>query len=299
MLHSTMSTSLPAEPYSTLRLVASCPDRIGVVAEVATFIADWGASIIEADQYEDHSSGTFFMRYVFNLPASRGTEEGLSKAFKPVAEKLQMQWRVADTARRKRAVILVSKIDHCLAYLLHRWKVGDLHCEIPCIISNHETMREMAGWYKVPFQHIPVPNAKQEKQKAFKTISKMIGNAKADVIVLARYMQIFPEWLCEQYRHRIINIHHSFLPSFVGARPYHQAVERGVKLIGATCHYVTEELDAGPIIEQDVIRVRHHDSIDEMIRRGKDVENLVLARGLRYHLEDRVIVQENKTILFE
>jgi len=299
MVGSFMTTSPPSESFATLRLVASCPDRIGVLAEVATFIADWGASIIEADQYEDHSSGTFFMRYVFNLPASRASEEDFRRAFTPLGEKLQMQWRVEDAARRKRVVILVSKIDHCLAYLLHRWKVGDLHCEIPCVISNHEAMREMVGWYKVPYHHVPVPPGEQGKAEAFQTMAGIIGEANPDVIVLARYMQIFPEWLCEQYRHRIINIHHSFLPSFVGARPYHQAVERGVKLIGATCHYVTEDLDAGPIIEQDVTRVRHHDSIDEMIRRGKDVENMVLARGVRYHLEDRVIVHDNKTILFE
>jgi formyltetrahydrofolate deformylase len=294
-----MSEKQASESLTTLRLVASCPDRVGILAEVAGHIAKRGASIIEADQYEDHSCGIFFMRYVFNLPAAGGTEAEFRDGFSPIAEKLQMQWQLTAAARRKRVVVLVSKIDHCLASLLHRWKVGDLYCEIPCVISNHEVMREMVGWYKIPYHHVPVPREAAGKEAAFRETARLIEAASPDVIVLARYMQIFPEWLCETYRHRVINIHHSFLPSFVGARPYHQAVERGVKLIGATCHYVTGELDAGPIIEQDVVRVRHSDSIEELVRRGKDVENLVLARGLRYHLEDRAIVHENKTILFE
>jgi formyltetrahydrofolate deformylase len=208
-----------------------------------------------------------------------------------------MQWHVTDTARRPRVVLLVSKHDHCLAYLLHRWKVGDLKIDIPCVISNHDTLRELVEWYGIPYHHVPVPKEKAAKQAAFEETARLIEAAEPDTIVLARYMQIFPPWLCEKYRYKVINIHHSFLPSFIGAKPYQQAAERGVKLTGATCHYVTEELDAGPIIEQDVIRIDHSDSLEDMMRLGKDVENTVLARGLRLHLEDRVLVHGNKTIL--
>ena len=198
-----------------------------------------------------------------------------------------------------RVALLVSKFDHCLAYLLHRWKVGDLKIDIPCVISNHETLRELVEWYSIPFHHVPVSKEPEAKKAAFQETADLIVAAAPDTIVLARYMQIFPSWLCKKFHHRVINIHHSFLPSFIGGRPYHQADERGVKLIGATCHYVTEDLDAGPIIEQDVIRIRHSDTIEEMMHLGKDVENRVLARGLRYHLEDRILVYGNKTILFD
>jgi formyltetrahydrofolate deformylase len=225
--------------------------------------------------------------------------ERFTAAFTPLADEMQMEWRVADAARRPSVVLLVSKFDHCLAYLLHRWKVGDLKIDIPCVISNHETLRELVEWYGIPFKYVPVPKEPDAKAAAFQETADIIEAAKPDTIVLARYMQIFPPWLCKQFRHRVINIHHSFLPSFIGAKPYHQADQRGVKLIGATCHYVTEDLDAGPIIEQDVIRIRHSDTIEEMMRLGKDVENRVLARGLRCHLEDRVLVYGNKTILFD
>ena len=281
-----------------LRLVGSCPDQVGIVAAVSGHIAACGASIIEAGQFEDPGSKMFFMRYVFTLPGARREVEALRRGFEAVAGRFGMNWRLADANKRQRVVVLVSKIDHCLAYLLHRWKVGDLECEIPCVISNHETLREMVEWYRIPFLHVPVPPDPGGKAEAFRETGRLIEEAAPDTVVLARYMQVFPAWLCEKFRNRVINIHHSFLPSFVGARPYQQAVERGVKLIGATCHYVTEELDAGPIIEQDVIRVRHNDSLKDMIRLGKDVENTVLARGLRCHLEDRVIVHKNKTILF-
>jgi formyltetrahydrofolate deformylase len=281
-----------------LRLIASCPDRIGILARVANFIADKGGNITEANQYEDVRSKTFFMRYGFVLPGSTAEREAFAKDFVAVADDLGMSWRLHDVNVRQRVVLLVSKFDHCLAYLLHRWKAGDLKIDIPCIISNHETLRELVEWYGIPYHYVPVPKEAATKQAAFEKTAQLIEETNPDTIVLARYMQIFPPWLCEKFRHRVINIHHSFLPSFIGAKPYHQADERGVKLIGATCHYVTEDLDAGPIIEQDVVRVRHSDSIEDMMRLGKDVENTVLARGLRYHLEDRVIVNGNKTILF-
>jgi formyltetrahydrofolate deformylase len=282
-----------------LRLVASCPDRPGIVARISTFLAGRGASITEAGQYHEPSGGMFFMRWVFDHPADGTTVESLRENLRPVAEELQMEWRLADAARVPRVVMLVSKFDHCLAYLLHRRKVGDLRVEIPCVISNHETLRDLVEWYGISYHHVPVPPGPEARQAGFERTAALIEKAAPDTVVLARYMQIFPPWLCERYRHRVINIHHSFLPSFIGARPYHQAAERGVKLIGATCHYVTQELDNGPIIEQDVVRVRHSDTIEDMMRSGKDVENTVLARGLRKHLEDRVLVYGNKTILFE
>lgn len=238
------------------------------------------------------------MRYAFDLPIASATLSDFQRAFDHVAQALQLEWRLTDVDQRPRVILLVSKFDHCLAYLLHRWKVGDLKIEIPCVISNHESLRELVEWYEIPYHHVPVPKDPEAKQAAFEETGRLIEQENPDAIVLARYMQIFPPWLCSNYRHRVINIHHSFLPSFIGARPYHQAEERGVKLIGATCHYVTEELDAGPIIEQDVVRVRHSDTIEDMMRLGKDVENTVLARGLRYHIEDRVLVHNNKTILF-
>lgn len=282
-----------------LRLVASCPDHVGILARVANYIANRGANITEANQYEDKRTQTFFMRYGFELPDGNDSVEAFKEGFQQVADELQMDWRVTDVERRQRVVLLVSKFDHCLAYLLHRWKVGDLKIDIPCVISNHETLRELVEWYGIPYHHVPVSKEPSAKQAAFQKTADLIEANEPDTIVLARYMQIFPSWLCEKFRHRVINIHHSFLPSFIGAKPYHQADQRGVKLIGATCHYVTEDLDAGPIIEQDVVRVQHSDSIEDMMRLGKDVENNVLSRGLRYHLEDRVLVHGNKTILFQ
>lgn len=289
---------MSAHESARLRLIASCPDRVGIVAKVATFLAERGASITDAAQYNDPRSEMFFMRSEFLIDGGAAAEPKLEGEFKPLADELKLDWRLVDAERRQRVVLLVSKFDHCLAYLLHRRKVGDLEFDVPCVISNHEDLRSLVEWYGIPYHYVPVPKDAAGKQAALQKTADLIGEAEPDTIVLARYMQIFPPWLCERYRHRVINIHHSFLPSFVGGKPYHQAEERGVKLIGATCHYVTEELDAGPIIEQDVTRIRHSDSIKDMMRLGKDVENAVLSRGLRYHLEDRVIVQGNKTILF-
>lgn len=284
--------------HTHLRLVASCPDHVGILARVAGFIADQGANITAANQYEDVRSKTFFMRYGIEFLDTEKSVSAFESAFSPIANELQMDWRLTDLSKKQRVVMLVSKFDHCLAYLLHRWKVGDLNIDIPCVISNHEKLRELVEWYGIPFHYVPVPKEADAKQAAFEKTAALIEQVDPDTIVLARYMQIFPPWLCTKYRHKVINIHHSFLPSFIGAKPYHQADVRGVKLIGATCHYVTEDLDAGPIIEQDVVRVSHSDSIEDMMRLGKDVENTVLARGLRYHLEDRVLVHGNKTILF-
>lgn len=289
---------MPSAEQRPFHLAGACPDGIGIVARIATFLSARGASITEANQHVDRKTDTFFMRYAFAIPDSSGIEDALRRDFGALARELGMDWTLRDPRRRRRVVILVSKLDHCLAYLLHRRNVGDLPFDLPCVISNHETLRELVEWYGVPFHHVPVPRDAQAREKAFEATAARIDDADPDTVVLARYMQIFPPWLCERYRHRVINIHHSFLPSFAGAKPYQQAEERGVKLTGATAHYATEKLDAGPIIEQDVVRVRHNHSLEDMVRLGKDVENTVLARALRHHLEDRVLVHGNKTILF-
>jgi formyltetrahydrofolate deformylase len=208
-----------------------------------------------------------------------------------------MTWQVTDARTPKRVVLMVSKLDHCLTDLLYRWRSKEMFFDIPCVISNHEDMRDYVEWHGIPYHHVPVD--KDDKGPAFAEATRLVESYGADAVVLARYMQILPPDMCQTYAGRVINIHHSFLPSFVGAKPYHKAFERGVKLIGATCHYVTEELDAGPIIEQDVIRVRHDDTANDLVRLGRDVERAVLARGLRYHLEDRVLIHGNKTVVFD
>jgi len=216
--------------------------------------------------------------------------------FAPIAEELEMDWKITDSAVKKRIVVLVSKQEHCLYDLLARWQSKELDIEIPCVISNHDTFRGFVEWHGIPFHHVPV--TADNKDRAYGEVQRIFNEVHGDTMVLARYMQILSPGLCAANRGKIINIHHSFLPSFVGAKPYHQAYERGVKLIGATCHYVTEHLDQGPIIEQDVIRIDHSDSVEDMVRYGKDIEKAVLARGLRYHLEDRVLVHGNKTVVF-
>ena len=207
-----------------------------------------------------------------------------------------MHWAIHDSSVRKRVVLMASKLAHCLSDLLYRWRSGEMEFDIVGVISNHDDLRDYVEWHDIPYYYVPVPTA--DKAAAFARTSAVLGEAAPDLIVLARYMQILPPELCSTYPNRIINIHHSSLPAFVGAKPYHQAYERGVKLIGATCHYVTSDLDAGPIIEQDVARISHHNSVAEMVRLGKDVERNVLATGVRYHLEDRVLIHGNKTIVF-
>ncbi|MCG5501700.1 formyltetrahydrofolate deformylase [Ectothiorhodospira lacustris] len=279
------------------RLIISCPDRVGIVAAVSGFLAGHGGSITEASQHSDASTGWFFMRYEIDAGTLPFDVDGFRQAFEPIAREFAMQWHVTDARLPRRVVPLVSKLDHCLTDLLYRWRSGDLPMDIPCVISNHEDMRDYVEWHGIPYHHVPVD--RQEKAAAFARVSGLVDEARADVVVLARYMQILPPDMCARYAGRVINIHHSFLPSFVGARPYHRAFDRGVKLIGATCHYVTDQLDEGPIIEQDVIRVRHDDTVDDLVRLGRDVERAVLARGLRYHLEDRVLVHGNKTVVFD
>lgn len=277
-------------------LVVSCPDTVGIVAAVSGFVAQRKGSLLESNHHTDVEQDWFYMRNVISaesLAVSLGT---FRSDFAQLARTFGMQWHVRDNNEPQSVVILASHASHCLADILHRWKSGELPCQIPCVISNHENLRSMVEWHGIPFHHVPVPRA--EKSAAFAAVTEIIARHQADTVVLARYMQIIPPALCEQFAGRLINIHHSFLPSFVGANPYQKAYERGVKLIGATCHYVTEDLDEGPILEQDVIRVNHSCDKDDLVRLGRDVEQSVLSRGLRYHLEDRVIVRGNKTIVF-
>ncbi|MBB1074791.1 formyltetrahydrofolate deformylase [Rhodoferax sp. 4810] len=278
------------------RLVISCPDEVGIVAAVSAFIAQHGGWITEAHHYTDPGSQWFFMRYVVRAQSLPFPPAEFRTRFEPIAMRFGMQWYITDSGMNRRVVLMASKQAHCLSDLLYRWRSGELQFDIPCVLSNHDDLRRYVEWHGIPYFHLPVDST--DKEAHFVAVSDAIASARADTIVLARYMQILPAELCQRYPASIINIHHSFLPSFIGARPYHQASERGVKLIGATCHYVTSELDAGPIIEQDVVRVNHHNTAEEMVRLGRDVEKMVLARGLRYHLEDRVLVHDNKTIVF-
>ncbi|MCP5160629.1 MAG: formyltetrahydrofolate deformylase [Hahellaceae bacterium] len=280
----------------TYRLVISCPDRTGIVAKVSNFLATYNGWITEASHHADQKAGWFFMRNEIKAESMPFDLDSFRIAFEPIAREFSMRWSISDSAVRKRVVLMASKESHCLADLLYRWQSKELDADIVAVIANHDDLRRMVEWHDIPYHCVPV--TKENKEEAFAETSWLIDNYSADVVVLARYMQILPSDICQRYAGKVINIHHSFLPSFAGARPYHQAYDRGVKLIGATCHYVTEDLDEGPIIDQDVARVSHSHAIEDMVRLGKDVEKNVLARGLRYHLEDRVIIHENKTVVF-
>ncbi len=279
-------------------LTITCPDRIGIVAAVTGLIASHGGSVLEATQHGDLSSGLFFLRIEVTAESLPFGPAEFRDAFRPVAEEFAMEWQITDTEVRKRVMLLVSREDHCLADLLYRWRSGDMECDITSVVSNHEDLRPFVEWHGIPFRWVPVPPEPASKAEAFAEIQRVFEEERADLMVLARYMQILPASFCDRHSGRIINIHHSFLPSFAGSRPYHQAFARGVKLIGATCHYVTADLDEGPIIEQDTRRIDHADSPEELRRVGRDVERTVLARGLRWHLEDRVLLNGSKTIVF-
>jgi formyltetrahydrofolate deformylase len=280
--------------FYTLSL--SCPDRVGIVARVSGFIAEHQGWILESSHHADDESNRYFMRVEIRADSLPFHLAELCTHFALIAREFDMDWRITDSALKKRVVILVSQQEHCLYDLLARWQSKELDIEIPCVISNHETYRGFVEWHGIPFHHLPV--SADNKEQTYTEVERLFDESRADTMVLARYMQILSPALCHKYPGQIINIHHSFLPSFVGAKPYHQAYRRGVKLIGATCHYVTEELDQGPIIEQDVIRIDHSDSVDDLVRYGKDIEKAVLARSLRYHLEDRVLVNGNRTVVF-
>lgn len=277
-------------------LTLSCPDRSGIIAAVSTFIAAHGGSIGESASHTETHARWFFMRVeIIAQTLPFGLEE-LRTRFTKLADEFNMQWQIADSAVNKRVVILVSKQEHCLSDLLYRWRSREFEFDIPCVISNHDDLRNVVEWHEIPYIHVPV--VPQNKVAAHQEILRLCEQHQADAIVLARYMQVLPDFFCLAYPSRVINIHHGLLPAFVGARPYHQAFERGVKQIGATCHYVTQELDAGPIIEQDVIRVDHTETVEDLIRLGKDVEKTVLSRGVRYHVEDRVLVHGSRTMVF-
>jgi formyltetrahydrofolate deformylase len=273
-----------------------CPDRIGIVAAIASFLAELGGTIVEAAYHTDQDTGWFFTRQEVAAESLGIGPDELRSRFAPVVAELGGDWQILDTDERRRVVILVSKEGHCLYDILGRVASGELDVDVPAVIGNHPDLAKITEAHGIPFHHVPFP--REDKTAAFAEVAKVVDAAAPHAIVLARFMQILPMRLCADWTGRALNIHHSFLPSFVGAKPYHQAYRRGVKLIGATCHYVTAELDAGPIIDQDVIRVGHGDSIPDMVRKGRDIEKVVLARGLRWHLENRILVHGNKTVVF-
>lgn len=291
-----MSSSSSRKPTAIILL--SCRDQKGIVASVSSFIYKNNGNIVKADMYTDPESLMFFMRIEWELEDFKIPRENIKEEFeKEVAKKFDMNFEIRFSDYIPRIAIFVSKQDHCLYDLLWRWKVGEIRAEIPLIISNHEDLKHIAQQFNIPFYVFPkTPETKLEQEK--KEI-ELLKKHNIDLIILARYMQILSPYFVDEYPNKIINIHHSFLPAFKGAKPYYQAYLRGVKIIGATAHYVTEELDQGPIIEQDVIRVSHKDTVDDLIRKGRDLEKIVLARAVRLHLENKILVYRNRTIIFE
>lgn len=284
------------ELMNRARMLISCPDQPGIVAAVSQFLFEYGANIVQSDQYTmDPEGGMFFIRIEFDLAELASRVETLRADFATVAEKFSMDWSLSLASQKKRIAIFVSKEDHALLELLWHWRAGDLNADIAMVISNHNDMRSLVEPFGIPFHHIPVTAA--TKAEAEQRQLEVIGDG-VDAIVLARYMQIVSPSFIQNYANRIINIHHSFLPAFVGGKPYAQAHNRGVKIIGATAHYVTDELDAGPIIEQDVQRVSHRDNVEDLKRIGRHIERIVLARAVSWHVEDRIIVHNNKTVVF-
>ncbi len=278
-------------------LLLACPDRKGLVATISDFIFRHNGNILHADEHADEESNLFLMRVEFDPSGFDIDLADFSRHFLPIAEKFEMKWHLAQSTYRPKMAILVSKYDHCLVDLLYRHKSGELACDIPVIISNHPDNQPVADFYRIPYFTVTVP--KDNKRAAEQKILALLQQHAPDFIVLARYMQILSSEFVSAYPHRIINIHHSFLPAFIGAKPYHQAFARGVKLIGATSHYVTEVLDDGPIIEQDVIRISHRDSLDDLLQKGRDLEKVVLSRGVRWHIENRILLYGNKTVVFD
>ena len=278
-------------------LTLSCPDRPGIVSAVSTFLADLGQNIVDAQQFNDMETDHFFMRVVFNPAGHVVPLTGLQSGFAPVAARFGMDWQMRDRAARRRVMLLVSKSDHCLADILYRWRTAELEMIPTAIVSNHpREAYSNLDFGEIPFHSLPVTRETRREQET--AISDLVDRTATDLVVLARYMQILSDELSKKLSGRCINIHHSFLPGFKGAKPYHQAHERGVKLIGATAHYVTSDLDEGPIIDQDVERISHRDAPEDLVRKGRDIERRVLARAIRYHLEDRVILNGRKTVVF-
>ena len=282
---------------NTAILLIDCPDRKGLVAAIANFLYQHNANILHADQHQDSEAGLFFMRVEwdladFALPLARFRE-----AFSPIAEELDLRWRLELSTVRPKVAIMVSKYDHCLADLLYRRHAGELRCEVPLILSNHPDAKPLADFHGIPYYYIPV--TKEKKAEAEAEQLELLAKHQTDLVVLARYMQILSPEFVSRYPGHIINIHHSFLPAFMGAKPYHRAYERGVKLIGATSHFVTKILDDGPIIEQDVARVSHRDQLEGLIQKGRDLEKTVLSRAVRWWIERRILVYGKKTVIFD
>jgi formyltetrahydrofolate deformylase len=278
-------------------LLVACPDRRGIVAALASFVASHGGNIVDLQQHTDHTDGSFFQRVEFELDGLRLAREDVATAAAPVLEQFEMRWSLRFTDERLRVAVLVSRESHCLNDLLHRQRSGDLAIEIPVVVSNHPDHADLAASFGVEYCHLPIVDGDKPAQET--QIANTMEAHDVDLVVLARYMQVLSPAMCDAWAGRIINIHHSFLPSFSGARPYHQAHARGVKLIGVTAHYVTVDLDEGPIIEQDVIRVSHRDGVDDLRRKGRDLEVAVLARAVRAHVEHRTLVYGRRTVVFD
>ena len=277
-------------------LTISCPDTVGIVYAVSGFLAERTCNIVDSAQFGDLDSGLFFLRVSFNAPEGGAGHADLVRDFAPIAQRFRMTWKLHDARRKQRVLILVSKFGHCLNDLLYRYRIGSLDIEIPAIVSNHRDFYQLAAWHNVPFHYLPVTQETKRQQEA--RLVEIIEGENIDLVVLARYMQVLSPELSTALAGRAINIHHSFLPSFRGAKPYHQAYVRGVKLIGATAHYVAPELDEGPIIDQEAERVDHTLTPDEMVAVGRDIENIVLARAVKYHVEHRVLLNGSKTVVF-
>jgi formyltetrahydrofolate deformylase len=280
----------------TATLLVCCPDRKGLVAALAQVLYGHGANILDADQHTDPVAGQFFQRIKFDMSELHTDRRSLETAITEVAERFSMSWRLCDRLHRYKTALFVSKYDHCLYDLLLRQRSGELATDIPLIISNHADLEPVARQFDIPFHHVPITKDTKAEQEA--RALGLLKEAGVDLVVLARYMQILTDDFLKAFSGQVINIHHSFLPAFMGSKPYHRAFERGVKLIGATAHYATAELDEGPIIEQDVVRCSHRDSVEDLVRKGRDLEKVVLARAVRWHLDDRVLVYDNKTVVF-
>jgi formyltetrahydrofolate deformylase len=284
--------------HNSAILLVSCPDRKGIVASIADFIFKHNGNILFNDEHGDKESNLFLTRVEFDPANFDISLAEFARHFSPIASKFQMEWRLARADDRPRIAIFVSKYDHCLQDLLYRHRSGELRCEIPLIISNHPDNQRIADFYNVPYFVLPV--SKENKRESEQKQIALVREHGCSLVVLARYMQVLSnEFIASFGTQNLINIHHSFLPAFIGSRPYHQAFERGVKLIGATAHYVTQVLDDGPIIEQDVVRIHHRDTADDLIQKGRDIEKVVLSRAVRWHVENRVLLYGNKTVVFQ
>jgi formyltetrahydrofolate deformylase len=284
-------------PHNDYILTLSCPDTTGIVYHVTGYLFERGCNVLDSQQFGDEGTGLFFLRIHFDAPPGRHTALQLREQFTAVAEKFGMDWQIHEGKTRARLLLMVSRQGHCLNDLLFRWHSGQLAVEIPAIISNHQDFAPLAASYGIPFHYLPVTADNKEQQE--QQVLQIAGQEQIDLVVLARYMQVLSPALCNGLRGRAINIHHSFLPSFKGAKPYYQAHDRGVKLIGATAHYVTPDLDEGPIIEQDVARVEHGMDPELLSAAGRDVECLVLARAVRWHVENRILLNGHKTVVFK